>query len=482
MVIVVGCVSPETAEERTNYLNGLNLRLSANTFSPIPPLVILDDLAIIGSGRTPNWVTYRLPNLRAQRFYTVKPLQLDLILESQKLDPTHQRAFLDAAIASDPTRPQASSELNMPSMDSILDYVNIASVVDQLMHGKITTSSLIGSEVTQPKHEPTVQDSSVQSTLKAALLAPLKLLGIACNAPFPVLYSGSTLAKDMSATLQQIDVRLEQTLNAGEQYRATKPRNVRDIAWSTARYINFFNCVWLIANDIIIGAALGGFICENNVILARLGSQFTHYYFIELLRQSLHWLDNWPIGLKLNTELSGFLCASFSAGIDYWEYILKMATPYFPLALYCIGSAGSLGITMILSLISDGLGILTLHIYVCYLLATTVFARLLKLIGSLFNLFRGKRRNILRNRTDTWNYDMDQLMLGTILFTLVTFLFPTVAVYYMLFTLVRYSTWGNWNASMFGNDTGFPQSFSTICAHVADEGPSKASWWHRDSP
>ncbi|CAE7168539.1 unnamed protein product [Rhizoctonia solani] len=114
-----------------------------------------------------------------------------------------------------------------------------------------------------------------------------------------------------------------------------------------------------------------------------------------------------------------------------------MVTPYFPLVLYCIGSAGTLGTTMILSLISDALGILTLHTYVCYLLATTVFARLLKLIGSLFNLFRGKRRNILRNRTDTWNYDMDQLMLGSILFTLVTFLFPTVTVYYMLFTLTR---------------------------------------------
>ncbi|KAH7340864.1 N-acetylglucosaminyl transferase component-domain-containing protein, partial [Rhizoctonia solani] len=200
---------------------------------------------------------------------------------------------------------------------------------------------------------------------------------------------------------------------------------------------SFFNCVWLIANDIIIGTALGGFICENKDALAHIGSQLIQHYFIDLLRESLRWLDNWPIGLKLNTELSSFLCVAFSIGIDYWEYVFRMATPYFPLILDCIGSAGTLGATMVLSLASDFLNILTLHIYICYLLATTVFARLLKLIGSLFNLFRGKRRNILRNRTDTWNYDMDQLMLGTILFTLVTFLFPTVTVYYMLFTLTR---------------------------------------------
>jgi len=55
--------------------------------------------------------------------------------------------------------------------------------------------------------------------------------------------------------------------------------------------------------------------------------------------------------------------------------------------------------------------------------------------GSLFNLFRGKRRNVLRNRIDSWDYDLDQLLLGTILFTLLAFLFPTVLVYYLLFAV-----------------------------------------------
>jgi hypothetical protein len=48
----------------------------------------------------------------------------------------------------------------------------------------------------------------------------------------------------------------------------------------------------------------------------------------------------------------------------------------------------------------------------------------------------GKRRNVLQNRTDSWDYDMDQLLLGTILFTLLAFLSPTVGVYYALFALV----------------------------------------------
>lgn len=326
-------------------------------------------------------------------------------------------------------------------MHVILNHVNIAPVVDQFVQGKLTTSPLLISKAHPPAKVEILASSSRQraswNSWKSSILAPLRLLGAICNAPVPPIYSGSTLFKDVSTTLQQIDVRLEQTLHASEQYEATKLENVQSIARSTARYINFFNCVWLIANDIIIGVAIGGFLCDNKDALARIASQLIQRYFVELLRQTLQWLDNWPIGLKLNTELSAFLCNSFSMTIDYWAYLLQMVSPYFPLMLYGIGCGGVFGITMVLSLISDALSILTLHTYVCYLLATTVFARLLKLLGSLFNLFRGKRRNILRNRTDTWNYDMDQLMLGTILFTLVTFLLPTVTVYYMLFTLTR---------------------------------------------
>ncbi|GAB1517736.1 hypothetical protein RhiTH_000786 [Rhizoctonia solani] len=146
--------------------------------------------------------------------------------------------------------------------------------MDQLVQGKIADSSLIGSEKVLTKRETCVRQLGVWSALIIASLAPFELLGAVCNAPMPAVYSESMLLKDMSATLQQVDVRLEQILNAGEQYKATKPGNVQDIARSTARYINFFNCVWLIANDVIIGTALGGFICDNKDVLAQLASNF----------------------------------------------------------------------------------------------------------------------------------------------------------------------------------------------------------------
>ena len=49
----------------------------------------------------------------------------------------------------------------------------------------------------------------------------------------------------------------------------------------------------------------------------------------------------------------------------------------------------------------------------------------------------GKKRNVLRHRIDACDYEQDQLLLGTVLFTALVFLFPTTIAYYILFSMVR---------------------------------------------
>jgi phosphatidylinositol glycan class Q protein len=118
------------------------------------------------------------------------------------------------------------------------------------------------------------------------------------------------------------------------------------------------------------------------------------------------WLDNWPAGLKLNTELSSFYCHTFIGFVYLWARtcsprmvtsayahdsagVLRFLQPYLPAAIYFIGLSGWSGVTMILSLSSDLLGLFTVHLYVSYLCATAVFANILRTAGSLWNLFRG---------------------------------------------------------------------------------------------
>ena len=53
------------------------------------------------------------------------------------------------------------------------------------------------------------------------------------------------------------------------------------------------------------------------------------------------------------------------------------------------------------------------------------------------NVFRSRRYNALARRLDTAAYDTEQLLLATLLFTVLAFLFPTVCAYYALASALR---------------------------------------------
>jgi phosphatidylinositol N-acetylglucosaminyltransferase subunit Q len=98
--------------------------------------------------------------------------------------------------------------------------------------------------------------------------------------------------------------------------------------------LSFFNSVWLILNDIIMGVAIGSFLRENHLLISDILFEifevlffgFLHlpsadYVQIRLIlgvKYVLHWLDSWPEGLKLNTELSWFYSHSFAGVVATW--------------------------------------------------------------------------------------------------------------------------------------------------------------------
>ncbi|KAJ3746295.1 N-acetylglucosaminyl transferase component-domain-containing protein [Lentinula detonsa] len=233
--------------------------------------------------------------------------------------------------------------------------------------------------------------------------------------------------------VQQMDVRADQSAALLRQMAALQPRRegVRIETYSM-KYTSFFNTVWLILNDVTIGYAFGNFLCENHEVLS--GMLKDANFLISWPQRALCWLDSWPAGLKLNTELSRFYSGTLVDFVDIWG-----GTSYQDIYIY-IYIRGMGGMTMSIALFYDMFVVLTLHIYVCYTIAVLAYERALWGLGSLWRLFRGKRFNVLRNRTDSWEYDIDQLLFGTILFTLLAFLFPTVLAYYALFALLRLAT------------------------------------------
>jgi phosphatidylinositol N-acetylglucosaminyltransferase subunit Q len=253
------------------------------------------------------------------------------------------------------------------------------------------------------------------------------------------VFPGGAALKDVSATAQQVDIRLQQFCYWPIQYitlRKSK-RTWQSITNHHPEYIRFYNSLWLVANDVIIGIALGSYIIENSGFVAAQVDTILTSWTIDGLQSMITWLMGWPAGLKLNTELATFLGDLFLWVIDYWAGCIAMLRPYWPGIINFIGFSAFAGATMPISLFSDLVSLLTLHIYAFYIASARIWGWQLTIIFSLFHLFRGKKRNVLRNRIDSCDYDLDQLLLGTILFTLIFFLIPTVCVFYLLFALAR---------------------------------------------
>ena len=64
---------------------------------------------------------------------------------------------------------------------------------------------------------------------------------------------------------QQFDIRLQQFCYWPIQYTTLRKRrnDWESVTTSHPDYIRFYNSLWLVANDVIIGIALGSYIIEN---------------------------------------------------------------------------------------------------------------------------------------------------------------------------------------------------------------------------
>ena len=263
--------------------------------------------------------------------------------------------------------------------------------------------------------------------------------------------------KDISATAQQVDIRLQQFCYWPIQYAKLRQRkdNWESVTTGHPDYIRFYNSLWLVANDVIIGIALGSYIIDNaNWVATQINTVLTGWT-VEGLQRTISWLMDWPAGLKLNNELAAFLGDLFLWVIENWAGMnidhqgfrvvpwltstacIANLQPYLPHVIYIVGCSSFAGASMPIAMFSDLVSILTVHIYSFYIASARIFNWQLTIIISLFHLFRGKKRNVLRNRIDSCDYDLDQLLLGTILFTVLFFLLPTVVVFYLTFASAR---------------------------------------------
>ncbi|OWT35619.1 phosphatidylinositol glycan, class Q, partial [Cryptococcus neoformans Bt1] len=268
---------------------------------------------------------------------------------------------------------------------------------------------------------------------------------------FSVCIPCSSSLRALSTSADQLCTRLEQSVRGPVRYLTTW--NDGRIYDRAARYnvivtryaeteltlrTRFWNTVWLVINDLILGYAAHNLIRQHSEWLSITTSAFFSAYVIDMPIQALKWLNDWPVGLKLNTPLSQFFCSTFTLLIQRWgDCVTPLLHSLLPRLIYLLSILSLTGFTTFLAASHDMLNLLTLHLLFGYKVMRAVCGWQIDSLGGLWNLFRGKRWNVLRQRTDSYEYDIDQLFLGTLLFTVSAFLFPTVLSYTALFCLTR---------------------------------------------
>ncbi|CAL7934906.1 unnamed protein product [Xylocopa violacea] len=158
---------------------------------------------------------------------------------------------------------------------------------------------------------------------------------------------------------------------------------------------------------------------------------------VTFLKDLIHWLMGAPAGLKLNLPLNNMLGKFFLYHIHMWWTFLIFIKPVMDFAFEVLVLLGKFGITFQIAIAADLLALVSFHAYCIYVYATRLFNMQLKGITGLFRLFLGKKKNPLRERVDSCQYQPDQLFVGTLLFTILLFLMPTTWVYYTVFTMLR---------------------------------------------
>ncbi|KAL3662812.1 hypothetical protein V7S43_012214 [Phytophthora oleae] len=160
---------------------------------------------------------------------------------------------------------------------------------------------------------------------------------------------------------------------------------------------------------------------------------------VEFLRGNVEWLMGAPAGFKLNKPLASILGNGILLWLSLWRFVfeeLLAVGNHFDLGWF-MQVYRCMGVTLQLALMADLVNLATWHSHWVFLYFAKLNRLQFGLFSSLSKLFLGKKINVLRHRVDTCEYDVGQLLLGTLLFTVLVFLVTTNFVFFVFFAGVR---------------------------------------------
>ena len=262
-----------------------------------------------------------------------------------------------------------------------------------------------------------------------------------CSVPIPICFPGNfsyVRLRDVSMFFEYVTENCSCHLRSNQWCALfsaswSRPPKYRQVLWH--RLSGFVVFVLL---DVSSGCLLGACLFKYSDVIIEVF--ITTAYFLErkLLMEQLEWFKHAPGGIQLNPLLTRHFVESCITFFELSHHYLGILQTFANPILKIISCLGAFGLSTQLALVVDIFRVISLHISFVYVITSFLHRIQVSMLVSLWYLFYGKKINILRGRVDTYNCDKQQLLLGTALFAVLAFLFPTFTAFYILFFILRF--------------------------------------------
>nr|CCC47209.1 putative DNA-directed RNA polymerase II subunit 3 [Trypanosoma vivax Y486] len=192
--------------------------------------------------------------------------------------------------------------------------------------------------------------------------------------------------------------------------------------------------------DAALGTLLYLLLSRGENVLVTKAENLCKFFLYDAHMSYMEWFKRWPAGLKTNEDLS--MTLSFLAELvlqESWASVKNL--DWVHLFYKLLKSISPFGASIAFAFMADICLTVSLHLLLLFRTLAVPYRLSHSVLVGLFLQFRGKKYNPLRKRTDTYDFSAEEMLMGTLIFTIVVFLFPTITVYYLYFAFVRSIVW-----------------------------------------
>lgn len=148
------------------------------------------------------------------------------------------------------------------------------------------------------------------------------------------------------------------------------------------------------------------------------------------IEEKVNWLLGHPAGFKPNKQMAYFIGHVIKYLIEQWENMSDYLNASKPLIIIYLSVVGSLGASLQAAALHDLLFLCQVWILGLYSFIAGSYWYTISLLSTLQGLFRGRKFNTIRMRTDSTSFGVAEMYLGVMIVSIILFLLPTLAMFY----------------------------------------------------